>query len=242
VGIDIDLNVGDIRHRHLLFRYRREICRTENRHSDIGSVPISTSKLIPISDIEEKNISSCRIEPTSLGTASERYNTKLLCLFVCIEMSDIRYRISDKKFIPISDIISDSALSVRYRKFRYQAQSDIADHGYRTKCPPMSNYNIGKTFIIRREESAPLDQGNDDMYEVTPQSVIVIIGVDGVTKDRDISYGSDTVLSRHNCYTAKLVRTKLLQYCYGNDIPIAAKLLSLQNCCYYKMLLLQINL
>jgi hypothetical protein len=40
-------------------------------------------------------------------------------------------------FIPISDIMSDSALSVRYRKFRYQAQSDIADHGYRTKCPPM---------------------------------------------------------------------------------------------------------
>jgi hypothetical protein len=33
--------------------------------------------------------------------------------------------------------MSDSTLSVRYRKFRYQAQSDIADHGCRTKCPPM---------------------------------------------------------------------------------------------------------
>ncbi len=33
--------------------------------------------------------------------------------------------------------MSDSALSVRYRKFRYQDQSGIADHGYRTKCPPM---------------------------------------------------------------------------------------------------------
>jgi hypothetical protein len=33
--------------------------------------------------------------------------------------------------------MSDSVLSVQYRKFRYQAQSDIADHGYRTKCPPM---------------------------------------------------------------------------------------------------------
>jgi hypothetical protein len=33
--------------------------------------------------------------------------------------------------------MSDSALLVRYRKFRYQAQSDIADHGYHTKCPPM---------------------------------------------------------------------------------------------------------
>jgi hypothetical protein len=35
--------------------------------------------------------------------------------------------------------MSDSALSVRYRKFRYQAQSDIDDHGYRTKCPPMKD-------------------------------------------------------------------------------------------------------
>jgi hypothetical protein len=33
--------------------------------------------------------------------------------------------------------MSDSALSVRYRMFRYQAQSDIADHRYRVKCPPM---------------------------------------------------------------------------------------------------------
>ncbi len=30
--------------------------------------------------------------------------------------------------------------SARYGKFRYQAQSDIADHGYRTKCPPMYVY------------------------------------------------------------------------------------------------------
>jgi hypothetical protein len=33
--------------------------------------------------------------------------------------------------------MSDAALSVLYRRFRYQAQSDIADHGYRTKYPPM---------------------------------------------------------------------------------------------------------
>jgi hypothetical protein len=30
--------ISDIRHRHLLFRYRRQICWTEKRHSDIGSV------------------------------------------------------------------------------------------------------------------------------------------------------------------------------------------------------------
>jgi hypothetical protein len=41
VGIDIDINVGDIRHRHLLFQYRKKICLTENCHSDIGRVPIS---------------------------------------------------------------------------------------------------------------------------------------------------------------------------------------------------------
>ncbi len=44
--------------------------------------------------------------------------------------------------------MSDSALSVRYRKFRYQAQSDIADHGYRTKCPPMGTYTINYSEFL----------------------------------------------------------------------------------------------
>ncbi len=35
--------ISDIRHQHLLFRYRRKICRTENCHSDIGRVPMFTS-------------------------------------------------------------------------------------------------------------------------------------------------------------------------------------------------------
>jgi hypothetical protein len=43
--------------------------------------------------------------------------------------------------------MSDSALSVRYRRFRYQAQSDIADHGYRTKCPPMQESHDMKHLI-----------------------------------------------------------------------------------------------
>jgi hypothetical protein len=34
--------------------------------------------------------------------------------------------------------MSDSALSVQYWMFQYQAQSDIADHGYGTNCPPMT--------------------------------------------------------------------------------------------------------
>jgi hypothetical protein len=47
--------ISDIRHRHLLFRYRRQICRIEKFHSDIESVPISTSEFILISDVEETN-------------------------------------------------------------------------------------------------------------------------------------------------------------------------------------------
>ncbi len=64
MGIDIDLKVGisDIRHRHLLFRYRKKICRTENCHSDIGSVPISTSESIPISNIQNIFITSAGYE------------------------------------------------------------------------------------------------------------------------------------------------------------------------------------
>jgi hypothetical protein len=125
VGIDIDLNVGAIsviRHRHLLFRYRRQICRTEERHSDIGSVPISTSELIPISDIEEKNIFTCRFEPTPLETEIERYNTILLCLSKQIGMSDIGYRI---KLYSDIDIMSDSALSVQYRKFLFRTEDAV---------------------------------------------------------------------------------------------------------------------
>ncbi len=47
--------------------------------------------------------------------------------------------------------MSDSTLSVRYRKFRYQAQSDIADHGYRTKCPPMP---VSKTTVHNNAASS----------------------------------------------------------------------------------------
>jgi hypothetical protein len=56
--------ISDIRHRHLLFRYQRQICRTEKRHSDIGRVQISTSEFIPIS-VMNKDITpcSCGLEP-----------------------------------------------------------------------------------------------------------------------------------------------------------------------------------
>jgi hypothetical protein len=55
-------------------------------------------------------------------------------LIEILRMSDSGYRIKVYSGI---DIMSNSLSSVRYRKFRYQAQSDIADHRYWTKCPPM---------------------------------------------------------------------------------------------------------
>ncbi len=108
--------ISDIRHQHLLFRYRRQLCQTENIHSDIESVPISTSMPLPISDIEKKIITSRGLEPGPLPEEGERYTSQLQC---CIP-----------------------AFSVRYRSFWYQAQSDIADHGYQTKCSPMCTVNV----------------------------------------------------------------------------------------------------
>ncbi len=46
--------------------------------------------------------------------------------------------------------MSDSALSVRYQKFRYQAQSDIADHGYPTKGSPMAAWGHSVGTILKK--------------------------------------------------------------------------------------------
>jgi hypothetical protein len=46
-----------------------------------------------------------------------------------------------QKFIPISDIVSDSAHFNPISGITIQAQSDIADHWYRTECPPMVKKN-----------------------------------------------------------------------------------------------------
>jgi hypothetical protein len=97
VGIDIDLNVGDIRHPHLFFRYRRQICRTENCHSDVRNVPISTSESIPISDIKEtKIIPPGGFEPTPPVAVSEYYTTQLLYHTATVPVfkdRDVGYRI-----------------------------------------------------------------------------------------------------------------------------------------------------
>ncbi len=124
--------IGGHRHRSQCRRYPTsdiDIC-----YSDIGDKYVGLKNVIPISEV-------FRVEP---GTVSVRYNTKLLWLPVLTKMSDIGYRI---KHYSISDIMLDSALSVWYRKFRYQAQSDIADHGYRTKCPPMPSGEYAEESI-----------------------------------------------------------------------------------------------
>ncbi len=48
--------------------------------------------------------------------------------------SDIGY---SKNFILISDIMSDSALFSPISDVPISGSVDIADHGYRTECPPM---------------------------------------------------------------------------------------------------------
>ncbi len=120
--------ISNIRHWHLLFRYRKKICRTENCHSDIGKVPISTSESILISDIQKILITSARFEPKAPVFKGECLTSQPLC-DLCVSdagyqiklYSDIRYNVwlrslqsdigsSDIKFSPIS-LITDIGVS-----------------------------------------------------------------------------------------------------------------------------------
>jgi hypothetical protein len=86
--------ISDIRHRHLLFRYRKKICRTENCHSDIGRVPISTSESIPISDIQKIFITSAGFEPKTLVFSATVLIYEFLDFGYRIKVySDIRYNV-----------------------------------------------------------------------------------------------------------------------------------------------------
>jgi hypothetical protein len=114
--------VSDIRHWHLLFRYRKRICRTENCHSDIGRVPISTSESIPISDIQKIFITSAGFEPKTLVFSATVLIYEFLDAGYRIKIySDIRYNVrlcslqsdigsSDIKLSPIS-LIMDIGVS-----------------------------------------------------------------------------------------------------------------------------------
>ena len=102
------LAISDIRHRYLLLRYRKKICRTENCHSDIGRVPISTSESIPISDIQKIPYLSHQQDLNPRHLFSQP-----LCWFMNFWMSDIGYRIK---------VYSD----IRYNVGLRSLQSDIA--------------------------------------------------------------------------------------------------------------------
>ncbi len=85
--------ISDIRHRHLLFRYRKKICRTANCLSYIGRVPISISEFIPISNIQKIFVTPAGIEPKTLVFTGERLTSQPLCWSVTHGMSDTGYRI-----------------------------------------------------------------------------------------------------------------------------------------------------
>jgi hypothetical protein len=113
--------MSDIQHRHLLVRYRRQVCRTEKRHSDIGTVLIPTSDFIPrYPTLKNKNIPPCEFEPAPLEMVHERFDIKILRLSGLKGMSDIgyqiklysdiRYNVGLRSFSPIS-LIMDIGLS-----------------------------------------------------------------------------------------------------------------------------------
>ncbi len=118
--------VDDIRHRHLLFQYRKKICQTENCHSDIRRVPILTSESIPISIIQKIFITSIEFEPKTLVFTGERLISQPLCYLRNIWMSDIRYRIYLRN-IWMSDIRYRIKVysDIRYNVGLRSLQSDI---------------------------------------------------------------------------------------------------------------------
>jgi hypothetical protein len=121
--------ISDIRHRHLLFRYRKKICRTENCRSDIGRILILISEFIPISDIQKIFIISAGFKPKTLGCHKWLpYFSAIMLIYEIMDVGDrltvysnIRYNFgllslqsdigrSDIKLSPIS-LITDIGVS-----------------------------------------------------------------------------------------------------------------------------------
>ncbi len=88
------ITIGGHRHRSQCRRY--PISDIDICYSDIGDKYVGPKNIVPISEVfryrhqssfryptlKKKYTFSCRIKPTSLGMVSERYNIKLLCLFM----------------------------------------------------------------------------------------------------------------------------------------------------------------
>jgi hypothetical protein len=114
--------ISDIRHRHLLFLYRKKICQTENCHSDIGGVQILTSESIPISDIQKIFNTSAGFEPNTLFSKASVLISEYMDVGNQIKVYyDIQYNVwlpslqsdirsSDIKLSPIS-LITDIGVS-----------------------------------------------------------------------------------------------------------------------------------
>ncbi len=83
--------ITDIWNRNLLFRYRRRICRTENRHSDMEVFRYWHQSSIRYPTLKKNIIPPIGFEPGPLAMVSECYNTKLKCLSIKMRMSDIGY-------------------------------------------------------------------------------------------------------------------------------------------------------
>jgi hypothetical protein len=124
--------ISDIRHSHLLLQYQNKICQTKSSHSDIGRVPIDIS-FVPIHQLpfryRTKSISDIPIskidksfpnDPTKILVlivlshwfrTSNLYDKNLVSYTCATRIYNHRCRISNigQKFIPISDVMSDSA-------------------------------------------------------------------------------------------------------------------------------------
>ncbi len=82
--------ISDLQHRHLLFRHRNKISRTENCPSD--------KKIF---------VNTCRIQTQDHSVTRWVHYPSATVLFITCLLSDIVYQI---RFIPYIDIMSDSAL------------------------------------------------------------------------------------------------------------------------------------
>ncbi len=81
--------IGGHRHQHLLFQHRKKICWTENCHSDIGRVMISTSESIVISDIKTYFFIPARTKPKILDFTGKRITSQPQFWSMNSGMSDI---------------------------------------------------------------------------------------------------------------------------------------------------------
>ncbi len=132
--------ISDIRHRHMLFRYRRQIhmsyWKTSFRYWKCSDIDIRVHSII-----RHRRKKKChpansnpRLWEQSASTIPISY-CDCLCRLQCRILDigknfiPIRYNVGLRSLSPISEVPISG--SVRYWKFRYQAQSDIGNSDIR---------------------------------------------------------------------------------------------------------------